>query len=69
MIHGVPQRVKMEFARTIFDILDACPFQIMAKGFSLGKNAAKDPICRCRTPFFLELFKSCYDFWVKRKGL
>ena len=61
MIHVVPQRVKMEFARTIFDILDACAFQIMAKGFSLGKNAAKDPICRCRTPLFREPLKSCHS--------
>jgi hypothetical protein len=39
MIHGVSQRVKMEFARRIFDILYARPFQIVAEGFSLGKNA------------------------------
>jgi hypothetical protein len=38
MIHGVSQRVKMEFARRIFDILYARPFQTVAEGFSLGKK-------------------------------
>ena len=59
----------MEFARRIFAILDARPFQIMAERFSLGENAVKHPICRCRMPLFLELFKSCHDLRVKRQRL
>jgi hypothetical protein len=69
MIHSVSQGGKMELARWILDILDARPFQIMAEGFSLRKNAVKDPIYRCRTPLFLELFESRHDFRVKREGL
>jgi hypothetical protein len=41
MVRGVPQGVKMELSRRIFDILDARPFQIVAEGFSLRKNGAK----------------------------
>jgi hypothetical protein len=47
MIHGVSQGVKMKLARRIFDILDTRPFQIVAEGFSLRKNGAKNPIRWC----------------------
>jgi hypothetical protein len=58
MIHCVPQGVKMQLARSIFDILDAGPFQIMAKSFSLRKNGAKNPIRWCWASLLLEPFES-----------
>jgi hypothetical protein len=69
MIHGVSQGVKMQFARRSFDILDASPFQIVAEGFSLGKDAVKYAIRRCRKSLSLELPKCRHDLLVKWKGL